>query len=149
MYSAGGKRVNGAAWVFAALFPLTLASSPPVVPALSGALCDTSLQALFTPPYPRFGRYETCVSQSGLAGIIPPGWQVHALDPLDAFGLAGPYDRSALARLYGGQQALVARGWIEESGGLESRTYISPHPDVELRRLVPGTLIIRFIICCT
>jgi hypothetical protein len=74
---------------------------------------------------------------------------VEALAPLDAFGSGGLYDRAALARLYGSRRPSVARGWIDEAGRFESLTLISPHPDAGLTRLEPGTLIIRFILCCT
>jgi hypothetical protein len=115
---------------------------------LSSAPCNTRLQALFTPPFPRLGRYQVCTSPKALVELVPSEWLVQKVTPLDAFGMAGPYNRAALSRLYGGQLALVARGWIEESGQFESRTYISPYPDAALGRLLPGTLIIRFIICC-
>ena len=63
--------------------------------------------------------------------------------PLDAFGLAGSYDRSALARVYGARQPLAARGARMENGRVvESWTLIWPYPDPALRRLEPGTLLI-------
>ncbi|HKB12199.1 MAG TPA: hypothetical protein VKD69_16170, partial [Vicinamibacterales bacterium] len=59
--------------------------------------CDPVYAALFTPIRPHFGRYEVCTSPDPLdeAGT-------EALEPLDAFGSAGAYDRAKLARLYGG-----------------------------------------------
>ena len=150
MYSSPWKGVNGAAWVVLALFPLTSGHAQVVpTPTLSGVVCDTALQALFTPPFPHVGRYEVCVSPKHLSALVPSSWPVREQDALDAFGAAGPYNRAALARLYGGQPALVARGWIDEAGQFESRTYLSPYPDATLARLIPGTLIVRFIICCT
>ena len=63
--------------------------------------------------------------------------------PLDAFGLAGRYDRSALARVYGARQPHVARGARMENGRVvESWTLISPYPDTALRRLETGTLLV-------
>ncbi len=71
---------------------------------------------------------------------------VDAVDPLDAFGTSGPYDRSALSRLYGGRRARVARGWWRDGRVLVSTTYVSPHPDRTFTTLVPGTLVIRYIL---
>ena len=148
MYPSGWKGVNAGACLFVLLFPLTSArhEHPSFLPDLS---CGSRLKTLFTPPYPRVGRYEVCTSPKRLDEVVPAGWQVQQLPPLDALGGAGTYNRNRVARLYGGRLALVARGRIEEGGQLESRTYISPYPDVQLEHLVPGTLIIRFIICCT
>ena len=50
------------------------------------------------------------------------------LEPLDAFGAAGPYNRAALARLYAGKRVRVARGWIERGDRFESVTLLSPYP---------------------
>ena len=66
-------------------------------------------------------------------------------DPLDAFGTSGTYDRSALARLYGGTRVQVARGWNRAGDRFESITRLSPYPDASLTHLLPGTLEIRFI----
>ena len=149
MYPSGWKGVNAVTCLLLALFPLTSArreSAPSFLPDLQ---CGTRFQALFTPSYPRVGRYEVCTSPKRFDEVVPAGWPVQQLPPLDALGAAGTYNRNRVARLYGGTLALVARGQIEEGGQLESRTYISPYPDIQLEHLVPGTLIIRFIICCT
>jgi hypothetical protein len=89
------------------------------------------------------------VSPAALVELIPRGWKVEDLPPLDAFGSAGIYDQNAVSRLYGGQRPLVARGWTRDQERFESWTLISPYPDAGLSRLLPGTLIIRFIICCS
>ena len=74
---------------------------------------------------------------------VPGAWQARAALPLDAFGLAGSYDRSALARVYGARQPLVARGARMENGrAIESWTLISPYPDTALQSLANGTLLI-------
>jgi hypothetical protein len=112
-------------------------------PALS---CDPALAALFTPARPQLGRYEVCTTPDALTAVAQPGWSVEAMAPLDAFGAGGSYDRAALARLYGGQRAAVARGWLEEGNRFESITLISPYPDRTFMRLVPGTLMIRHVI---
>ncbi|HKB13067.1 MAG TPA: hypothetical protein VKD69_20525, partial [Vicinamibacterales bacterium] len=65
-------------------------------------------------------------------------------EPLDAFGSAGAYDRSKLARLYGGTRVHVARMWSGTARDLTSTTRLSPYPDPTLTRLIPGTLEIRF-----
>lgn len=149
MYSSEWRGVNGADRWLAALFSLTLACATPAEAQPQDLRCDTRLQALFTPPSAQAGRYEACISARPLAEVAPHGWPVRQQPALEALGSAGAYNRARVARLYGGRLALVARGLIEAEGRTESRVYISPYPDAELRRLVPGTLIIRFIICCT
>ena len=104
--------------------------------------CDPRLTALFTPPHPRLGRYEVCVSSEPLAAV--GGAPIEALEALDAFGAAGTYDRPALSRLYGGTRVRVARGWIRTARQFESITRLSPYPDASLTRLMPGTMEIRW-----
>jgi hypothetical protein len=125
------------------IFPLLVALVQP--PDLS---CDPALTALFTPARPQLGRYEVCTTGAPLPEVAQPGWTIGRVVPLDAFGTAGRYDRHAVSRLYGGKGVLMARGWIQRNGVVESITLISPYPDVTLARLVQGTLMIRFIICC-
>jgi len=110
--------------------------------------CDPALAALFTPAQPQLGRYEVCTTVRPIEDVAEPAWAREALGPLDAFGAAGSYDAHALARLYGGSRALVARGWIRAGRNYEALTLISPYPDATLSRLLPGTLRIRLIICC-
>jgi hypothetical protein len=109
-------------------------------------VCDSTLAALFTPSHPQLGRYEVCTTPEPLTAVARPGWKIEALAPLDAFGAAGSYDRTALTRLYGGRRAAVARGWIQQDGRFESLTLISPHPNATLTDLLPGTLIIRYVV---
>ncbi len=113
---------------------------------LAALACDDRLTALFTPRRPELGRYRVCVTPQPLARVAPEGWRVERLPPLDAFGGAGPYNRSVLVRLYGGRTAGVARGWFEQDGVFEAITLISPHPDPSLTELMEGTMVIRFII---
>ena len=115
--------------------------------------CDPALAALFTPARPELGRYEVCVTdetiEQTLAGGRPQGLHYNStesVDPLDAFGAAGSYDRSKLAQLYAGARPRVARGWRQTGGHFESVTLISPYPDASLQRLHSGTLVIRWII---
>ena len=107
--------------------------------------CDAVWRALFTPPHPVLGRYEACVDARPLADLAGTGWTVETANPLDAFGRAGLYDRSALARLYGGLHPAVARRWNWTPDRFESLTLIFPSPDATLTRLVPATLVIRWI----
>jgi hypothetical protein len=73
----------------------------------------------------------------------PGGWTARALLPFDAFGQAGGYDRTTVARLYGARRARVARGPRQAGGAVvESWTLVSPYPDLALTRLEPGTLLI-------
>jgi hypothetical protein len=107
---------------------------------------DPVLTRLFTPAHPQLGRYEVCTTPQPIADVVPRGWTVAARSALDAFGAIGSFDKAALARLYGGRRANVARGWFEDREGFESVTLVSPYPDASLTRLETGTLIVRFII---
>src|SRR5437899_1938044 len=113
--------------------------------------CDPAFAHLFTPLHPQLGQYEVCVASAAIEDAANAarrdGFQVagiEELEPLDAFGTSGTYDRSALVRLYGGRRVKVARGWRRKEDGFESVTLVSPHPDAELRRLEPGTMSIFF-----
>jgi hypothetical protein len=69
---------------------------------------------------------------------------VEAQTSSDAFGASGPFDRAALARLYRGTRAQVARGWTANANRFESFTLVSPYPDARFTHLEPGTLVIRW-----
>ena len=74
---------------------------------------------------------------------VPGAWQPRPTLPIDAFGQAGRYDRSSMARVYGGRPPRVAHGARAVDGRvIESWTLIEPYPDPELRRLETGTLLI-------
>ena len=146
MYSSARVGVNVlkmGVGIFLSVYVGLGAVSAQKTPALS---CDPTLAAVFTPPRPQLGRYEVCTTPEALTVVAEPGWSVEAMAPLDAFGAAGSYDRAALARLYGGQRAAVARGWTEQGNRFESITLISPYPDRTFTHLVPGTLVIRHVI---
>ena len=100
--------------------------------------CDPAFTALFTPIRPHIGHYEVCTTPAPLGDA-----DGEALEALDAFGTAGPYDRPKLARLYGGTRARVTRSWSDENGEIVSITRISPYLDPSFTRLIPGTLEIR------
>jgi len=123
-------------------------------------ICDPSLTALFTPPHPQLGRYEVCTTaesiQDALAQGRPDGLrdgipeplrgEIEPLEALDAFGTAGPYNRAALARLYGGSRVRVARRWRQRGDEFVSETLLSPYPNATLTELIPGTMVIRFTV---
>lgn len=121
------------------IYALTLILLATAVVRAAGS-CDPTLAALFTPLRPHVGRYEVCTAPE------PLGEDSDAVEALDAFGAAGPYDRAKLARLYGGTRARVTHSWARTSGEFVSITRISPYPDAALTRLIPGTLEIRFIL---
>jgi hypothetical protein len=109
--------------------------------------CDPALTALFTPLRPGPGRYEVCTTPDPLVDVAAAGPRfgpIELLEPFDAFGGAGSYDRAALARLYVGTRVRVARGWMEYVDRFESVTLLSPYPDAALTRLLPGTMVIRW-----
>jgi hypothetical protein len=121
----------------------------PQSPSIPACRPDPVLTRLFTPSHPQLGRYEVCTTPRPLADVAPRDWTIDAVQALDAFGgigASGGLDRSALARLYGGRRANVARGWIEDADRFESVTLVSPYPNVPLTRLEPGTLIVRFVL---
>jgi hypothetical protein len=107
-------------------------------------ICDPSLAALFTPPRPELGRYEVCTTAEAIE-TVAAGAPTEPLEAPEAFGTAGPYDRAALARLYGGTRVRVARRWQQRGDQFVSETLLSPYPDPMLTRLNPGTMVIRWI----
>ncbi len=159
--------VSSAARIFsAAAAILVLTASWPS----RGALCAAqdvqppgtpapSLARLFTPRQAPDGAYTVTVLTEGIdaalasvkralapdavAGDPPGSWQVQSLDPLEAFGNAGTYDRSKVARLYAGRRVSVVRGPVERNGRVVAAvTLFSPYPDAALSRLENGTMVI-------
>src|SRR5918994_1407337 len=135
-------------WVCAGvkLAAASLVAAAQTATPLGPLTCDDRLTALFTPLRPQRGRYQVCTTEQPLTSVAEPGWAVEVVAPLDAFGTAGPYNRAAVARLYGGRRAAVARGWVEHDGRFEAITLISPYPDATLARLETGTLVIRYFL---
>lgn len=118
---------------------------------LAAALsCDPALTALFTPPRPGLGRYEVCTTADPIDRVAvgtpdqPHYSPVESLEALEAFGAAGTYSRSALARLYAGKRVRVMRGWIQQGERFVSVTLITPYPDAALTKLFPGTMVITW-----
>ena len=118
-----------------------------------------ALARLFTPLQAPAGAYRVTVLAEGIDGALervkkalapdapagaPAGsWQVQQMDPLEAFGTTGAYDRSKVARLYTGRRVSVVRGPVERDGKVVAAvTLISPYPDATLSRLEKGTLVI-------
>jgi hypothetical protein len=122
------------------------------------AVCDPSLATVFAPAGPALGRYEVCTSNATIESLSADSghdsgdtasyhWSAVELEePLDAFSPAGRYDRSKLARLYGGRRVRVMRGWRNSGTGFESVTLLSPYPDQGFVSLDAGTLIVRWIL---
>jgi hypothetical protein len=117
------------------------------------AFCDPALAALFTPAAPTAGRYEVCTHADPIDALAEAGRAdgrhfsaAEALESLDAFGTGGTYDRSRLARLYGGTRVRVAHGWKESADRFESYTLLSPYPDASLAHLNPGTMEIHWVL---
>jgi hypothetical protein len=118
-----------------------------------------ALARLFTPSHVPDGTYRVTVVKEGVEDsldrirqALPPGfrlgtppgaWEIEVLDPLDAFGRAGGFDRARLAQLYWGRKVSVVRGPIERDGRVVGAlTLFSPYPDATLTRLERGTLAI-------
>src|ERR1019366_7170421 len=98
---------------------------------ISACRADPVLTRLFTPAHPRLRRDAGCAPPRPLPDVAPRGWTIDAVGALEAFGGSnvfggvGGLDRSALARLYGGRSANVARGWLQDAGRFESGALVS------------------------
>jgi hypothetical protein len=128
----GSVREVGAPW----------REAPEYLPLLAPAGIRQRAYSVFVSPVD----LETTLRQldSDAALVRAPGaWQARPALPWDAFGQAGGYDRSAMARVYGARQPRVARGARMEDGRVvESWTLVEPYPDTTLRRLETGTILI-------
>jgi hypothetical protein len=144
--------MQGSQMIYAILFIILAGQAGPKSP-VSRCDPDPALAALFTPKRPGAGTYEVCTLPASLdivlAAEIGDGLRfgtVDAADPLDAFGMAGPYERSAVSRLFGGRRANVAHGWSARGRALMSVTLVSPYPNRTLTALLNGTLVIRYVV---
>ena len=142
---------HGSQMIYAILFIILAAQAGPTTPAACDP--DPVLAALFTPKRPGAGTYQVCTASESIDIVIAAqqrqGLQfgtTDAADPLDVFGTAGPYERSAVSRLFGGRRANVVRGWSRRGRGLTSVTLVSPYPNRTLTALVNGTLVIRYVV---
>jgi hypothetical protein len=118
---------------------------------------DATLTRTFTPPTAPKGTYRVFVTGASIDKVIsafksvanspgvPGAWAIQQTDPLSAFGEAGPYDGTKVARLYAGRRARVARGPVVQNGRtMASITVVSPYPDASMTRLEPGSLVIEY-----
>lgn len=144
---------------------LTAAAAPRALAPLAGpdlllpGAAAPALARLFTPPHAPGGTYQVTVMREGVEAALgrvraalPPGfrlatpsgaWRAETLDPLEAFGRAGGFDRARLAQLYWGRKVSVVRGPIERDGRVVGAlTLFSPYPDATVTRVEPGTLAI-------
>src|SRR6266550_3211247 len=59
--------------------------------------CSADLAALFTPPKPVLGHYEVCVAAEPIEQVAADAaihfGPIDSVEPLEAFGAAGRYDR--------------------------------------------------------
>jgi len=104
--------------------------------------CDPALTALFTPARPQLGRFEVCTTDDPLEG------DAEALEPLDAFGAAGPYDRAALQRLYGGTRVRVQRSWSASLDAAAGRNAGDPLVSHEVTPLAASAELARASFLC-
>ncbi len=117
------------------------------------------LARLFTPRHAPAGAYEVVVLEAGIerarervltamrdsSAAAPPleALAVRPLDPLQAFGRAGAFNQTTVARLYTGRKANVVRIPVEQLGRtIAAITLISPYPDPTLTHLEEGTMLI-------
>jgi len=114
------------------------------------------LARLFTPRHAAPGAYEVVVldgtieraravvaaaAEPAAAEGRPGPSPVLEMDPLMAFGEAGTYEKTTVARLYAGRKAKVVRIPVERDGRtVAAVTLVSPYPDATLSRLVEGTM---------
>jgi hypothetical protein len=116
---------------------------------------DAALTRIFTPRHAPEDAYRVYVSDERIedvaAGIArasreaPPAgaWAVAPTELLEAFGSVPRWDRSRVARLYGGTFPRMARGPVFRDGQVAmSVTLVSPYPDASYERLHAGTLVI-------
>ncbi len=118
---------------------------------------DAALTRLFTPLDVPRDTYRVYVTDAPITHVATAfrdaapashaegAWDIQQMDPLDAYGASGAYDRARVACVYLGVRARVARGPIViDDKTVRSMTLVSPYPDPTLSRLNPGTLIIEF-----
>lgn len=142
---------------------VSLAGAPGAQEVQLPGRADPALAAAFLPRHAPAGAYQLSVLDAPLEAARdrmmaalapearvddPPGaWAItRAAELIDAFGDAGLYSPSRLARLYTGRPVFVLRAPIVRAGRVvASLTLISPHPDARLTQLRPGTMAILFL----
>jgi len=129
---SGSVREVGALW----------REAPEYLPFLAPAGSRQSAYSVYVSPLDLDTNLRQLDSNTALVRV-PGAWQARPALAWDAFGQAGGYDRSAMARVYGARQPRVARGARMEDGRVvESWTLIAPYPDSTLRRLETGTILL-------
>jgi hypothetical protein len=147
-------------WLSTCAIATAQSECPPLAHAGSRAFScrfDATLTRMFTPRTVPSGTYRVYVTDARIENVVAQfravasssnvegAWVVHVMDPLDAYGDSGLYDRARVARLYVGVRAQVARGPVIEHGRtVASITLVSPYPNASLTALERGTLIIEF-----
>ncbi len=132
---------------------LALATSP-FDESLFGRF-DPSLTRVFTPLHAPSDAYRAYVADARIEDVAarlsraseppPPAgaWTIRPAELLEAFGSVPRWDRSRVARLYGGTFPRMARGPLVRQGRVwGSVTLVSPFPDAVYQRLRSGTLVI-------
>jgi hypothetical protein len=131
--------------------PAAARSEAPPLPGLAPAPAHARL---FAPPFAR-ERHDAWSTDRSIDEVARAcrarwpsaargSWQVAIVPPLEAVDAAAPVSRWRLARVYRGRRVRLARGPVVAAGVVvASLTLLSPYPDAQLRRLLPGTLVIR------
>jgi hypothetical protein len=91
------------------------------------------------------GAFREKAQGSGLRtepGPAAESFTIASASILDVFDQAALYDRSRLARLYGGKGTRIARGPLMRNGRVVAAVLlVSPYPEPDLRHTNPGTLV--------
>jgi hypothetical protein len=143
---------SGPPSLVAAQVPTCQAHAGPALPLDLGRE-DRAYRELFTPsssPPGTFAVYRIAEDLMSLAARLraldphPPAgaWAVERTGVFDAFGSEGPYDKSRLARLFGGSSPRAAWGSLVTPSGHVAVALISPYPDLAITALQQGTLVI-------
>jgi hypothetical protein len=116
---------------------------------------DEALTRIFAPRHAPRDAYLVYVSEERIEDVAarirraseqpPPAgaWAIAPAELEEAFGSVPRWDRSRVARLYGGTFPRMARGPMVRDGRVVmSVTLVSPYPDAAYERLQPGTLVL-------
>jgi|WetSurMetagenome_2_1015567.scaffolds.fasta_scaffold42439_2 hypothetical protein len=153
-YPAVSSRLRTAALMLAAAcWATVVVAAAGGVPLQVPGTPSPALAAWFTPGLDS-DRYEVRVLGAGIerarqlvveavSGGAATASPVRQLDPLEAFGAAGSYPRTTVARLYTARRCEVVRIPVTREGRtVAALTLVSPYPDATLTRLVEGTMVI-------
>jgi hypothetical protein len=117
---------------------------------------DPALTLQFTPRWVPPGTYVALTTSAPIDDVLrcysalAPDSRVPTALPMqatDLFGIAAPFERTRLARVFGAERPLAARFPVRRGGRVvQSVTVASPYPDAALTHLVRGTLVIVFFV---